>query len=64
MELLELKSVWNAVIDESNPKDNIDRFVVEKSIKKDSKSVLGKIKRVMYFKFSFSRPIHFFRNDI
>ncbi|WP_432410849.1 hypothetical protein [Rasiella sp. SM2506] len=52
MELLELKSVWNAVVDETISKDNVDEFVVEKSIKKDSKSVLAKIRRVMYFKFS------------
>ena len=53
MELLELKSVWNTVVDEIIPKDTIDTFVLEKSIKKDSKAVLGKIKRVMYFKFIF-----------
>lgn len=53
MELLELKSVWNAVVDETISNDTIDTFVVEKSIKKDSKSVLGKIRRVMYFKFIF-----------
>lgn len=53
MELLELKSVWKAVIDESILKDTIDTLVVENSIKKDSKSVLGKIKSVMYFKFIF-----------
>jgi hypothetical protein len=52
MELLELKSVWNAVVDETILNDNVDEFVVEKSIKKDSKSVLAKIKRVMYLKFS------------
>lgn len=52
MELLELKSVWNAVVDDAIAKDNVDAFVVEKSIKKDSKSVLAKIKRVMYFKFA------------
>lgn len=52
MELLELKSVWNAVVDETISKDTVDEFVVEKTIKKDSKSVLGKIKRVMYFKFA------------
>lgn len=53
MELLELKSVWNAVVDETISKDKVDEFVVEKSIKKDSKSVLAKIKRVMHFKFIF-----------
>lgn len=52
MELLELKSVWDAVVDDTIAKDNVDEFVVEKSIKKDSKSVLAKIKRVMYFKFA------------
>ena len=52
MELLELKSVWEAVVDDTIAKDKVDGFVVEKSIKKDSKSVLAKIKRVMYFKFS------------
>lgn len=52
MELLELKSVWNSVVDETISKGKVDEFVVEKSIKKDSKSVLAKIKRVMYFKFS------------
>ena len=51
MELLELKSVWGAVVDETISKEKVDEFVVEKSIKKDSKSVLTKIKRVMYFKF-------------
>lgn len=51
MELLELKSVWNAVLDETISKEKVDEFVVEKSIKKDSKSVFAKIKRVMYFKF-------------
>lgn len=53
MELLELKSVWNAVVDETISKEKVDEFVVEKSLKKDSKSVLAKIKRVMYFKFIF-----------
>jgi hypothetical protein len=52
MELLELKSVWQAVVEDTIAKDKVDGFVVEKSIKKDSKSVLAKIKRVMYFKFS------------
>jgi len=52
MELLELKSVWKGVVDETISKDNVDEFVVEKSIKKDSSSVLAKIKRVMYLKFS------------
>tara|TARA_R110002072_G_scaffold106447_2_gene232484 strand:+ start:27777 stop:28448 length:672 start_codon:yes stop_codon:yes gene_type:complete len=52
MELLELKSVWNAVVDETISTNNVDKFVVEKSIKSDSKSVLAKIKRVMYLKFS------------
>lgn len=41
-----------AVVDETILKDNVDEFLVEKSLKKDSKSVLAKIKRVMYFKFS------------
>ncbi|WP_411767290.1 hypothetical protein [Winogradskyella sp. A3E31] len=53
MELLELKSVWKAVVDETISKNNVDELVVEKFIKKDSKSVLVKIKRVMYFKFIF-----------
>ncbi len=52
MELLELKSVWDVVVDDTISKERMDGFVVEKSIKKDSKSVLAKIKRVMYFKFS------------
>lgn len=52
MELLELKSVWNVVVDDTIARDKVDEFVVEKSIKKDSKSVLAKIKRVMYFKFT------------
>ncbi|MHA7059624.1 hypothetical protein ACWGOQ_0020525 [Aquimarina sp. M1] len=52
MDLLELKSVWSTVIDETILKDNVDEFILEKSIKKDSKSVLGKIARVMYLKFS------------
>ena len=52
MELLELKSIWNVVVEETISTDNVDDFVVEKSLKKDSKSVLTKIKRVMYFKFS------------
>ncbi|HKL90156.1 MAG TPA: hypothetical protein VJ880_03130 [Allomuricauda sp.] len=51
MELLELKSVWSAVVDETISREKIDEDVVEKSIKKDSKSVLAKIKRVMYLKF-------------
>lgn len=53
MELLELKSVWNAVVDQTISTEKVDEFVVEKSIKKDSKSVLGKIKKVMHFKFLF-----------
>ena len=53
MDLLELKSVWNMVVDETISKDNVDEFAVERSIKKDSKSVLAKIKSVMYFKFIF-----------
>lgn len=52
MELLELKSVWDTVLEETISKERVDEFVVEKSIKKDSKSVLAKIRRVMYFKFS------------
>ncbi|MGB5820973.1 MAG: hypothetical protein WBG90_15915 [Saonia sp.] len=52
MELLELKSVWEAVVDDTIATDRVDEYVVEKSIKKDSKSVLAKIKRVMYLKFS------------
>ena len=51
MELLELKSVWNLVIDETMTQDNVDGFVIEKSVKKDSNSISSKIKRVMYFKF-------------
>lgn len=53
MELLELKLVWNAVVDQTTSKDNFDELVLEKSIQRDSKSVLAKIKRVMYFKFIF-----------
>ncbi|QCW99062.1 hypothetical protein FGM00_02620 [Aggregatimonas sangjinii] len=53
MELLELKSVWDVVVDETISQDKVDEFVVGKYIKNDSKSVLGKIKRVMYFKFTF-----------
>ncbi|MEO2052550.1 MAG: hypothetical protein ABGX00_12370 [Allomuricauda sp.] len=52
MELLELKSVWNAVVEDTITRETVDEFVVAKSIKKDSKTVLGKIKRVMYLKFS------------
>ena len=51
MELLELKSVWNAVVHETISKDKMDEFVVETSIKKESKTVLAKIKKVMYLKF-------------
>jgi len=51
MELLELKSVWSVVVDETILNEKVDSFVVEKSIKKDSKSVLAKIKKVLYFKF-------------
>ena len=53
MELLELKSVWDVVVEDTISKERMDEFVVEKSIKKDSKSVLAKIKRVMFFKFAF-----------
>ncbi len=52
MELLELKSIWNVVIEETISKDKMDEFVVEKSIKKESKTVLAKIKKVMYLKFA------------
>lgn len=52
MELLELKSVWDVVVSEAISKENVDEFVVEKSIKKNSRSVFAKIMRVMYFKFS------------
>ncbi|MGB5820939.1 MAG: hypothetical protein WBG90_15745, partial [Saonia sp.] len=52
MELLELKSVWDVVVAETISKEHVDEFVVAKSIKKDSKTVLAKIKRVMYLKFS------------
>lgn len=51
MEFVELKSVWEAVVEESISKDTIDVYGVEQSISKDSNSVLAKIKRVMYFKF-------------
>jgi hypothetical protein len=51
MELLELKSVWDVVVEDTISKERVDELVVEKSIKNDSKSVLAKIKRVMYFKF-------------
>ncbi|NCP60010.1 MAG: hypothetical protein GW839_06880 [Flavobacteriales bacterium] len=51
MELLELKSVWNVVIENTISEEHVDEFVVAKSIKKDSKSLLNKIKRVMYLKF-------------
>lgn len=51
MELIELKSVWDVVVKDTISKERVDDFVVTKSIKKDSKSVLNKIKRVMYFKF-------------
>ncbi|HCY83009.1 MAG TPA: hypothetical protein DHV22_16130, partial [Xanthomarina gelatinilytica] len=53
MEFLELKSVWDVVVEDTISKERMDEFVVEKSIKKDSKSVLTKIKRVMLFKFAF-----------
>ena len=52
MEILELKSVWNAVVEDTISKDSVDEFMVENSIKEDSKSVLTKIKKVMYIKFS------------
>ena len=51
MELVELKSIWDVVIEDTISKESIDEFVVAKSIKKDSKTVLAKIKRVMYLKF-------------
>ncbi len=51
MELLELKSVWDVVIEKTISKEHVDEFVVAKSIKKDSKTVLTKIKRVMFLKF-------------
>lgn len=53
MELLELKSVWNAVVEVTLSDERVDGSAVERSIKKDSRSVLAKIKRVMYFKFFF-----------
>lgn len=53
MELLELKSVWNSVIEEASSHEYIDENKVANTIKKDSKNILSKIKRVMYFKFVF-----------
>lgn len=52
MELLELKSVWDVVVEETISKERVDEIAVEKSIKRDSKSVLAKIKKVMLFKFA------------
>ncbi|MHA7056479.1 hypothetical protein ACWGOQ_0004625 [Aquimarina sp. M1] len=52
MELLELKSVWDVIVEDTITKNNVDESMVEESIKKDSKSVLAKIRRVMYVKFS------------
>jgi NADH:ubiquinone oxidoreductase subunit 6 (subunit J) len=51
MELLELKSVWDTVINETTKKEQLTEFEVANTIKKDSKNALSKIKRVMYFKF-------------
>lgn len=51
MELLELKSVWKTVIDETTKKEQLTEFEMANRIKKDSKNALSKIKRVMYFKF-------------
>ncbi|MGB3468232.1 MAG: hypothetical protein WBA74_23300 [Cyclobacteriaceae bacterium] len=51
MELLELKSVWDVVVKDTIARDHVDDFVVAKVIKKDSKALLSKIKRVMYAKF-------------
>ena len=51
MELLELKSIWDIVVEDTISKERVDEFLVEKSIKKDSKSVLAKIRGVMYVKF-------------
>lgn len=51
MELLELKSIWKAVIEEAISKNKMDELIVEKSIRKNSKTVVAKIKRVMYVKF-------------
>ncbi|GAB4242690.1 MAG: hypothetical protein Tsb0034_20210 [Ekhidna sp.] len=53
MELLELKSVWDVVVKDTINRDYADEYVVTKVIKKDSKAVLSKIKRVMYAKFVF-----------
>ncbi|MEM7086674.1 MAG: hypothetical protein AAF489_10860 [Bacteroidota bacterium] len=52
MELLELKSIWDGVVDETISNNSVDEFVVGKSIKKESKTVLTKIKKVMYLKFA------------
>lgn len=53
MELLELKSAWDIIIQETISKNSIDEFVITKSANSRSKTVLSKIKRVMYFKFIF-----------
>ena len=51
MELLELKSLWDIAVEDTISKNSIDEFAVTKTIKKDSRTVLSKIKRVMYWKF-------------
>lgn len=51
MELLELKSIWDVVIQDTITRNSIDEFVVSQSTKKGSGAILGKIKRVMYLKF-------------
>ena len=52
MELLELKSVWDAVVDDTLSKDTMDASGVAECIRKDSKSVLAQLKKAMYVKFS------------
>jgi hypothetical protein len=49
---MELKSVWSSVINEKISRDTVGEDVVEKSIRKDSKAVLARLKKVMYLKFS------------
>ncbi len=51
MELLELKSTWDVIVEDTAAKNFVDDFLVSKSIRKGSKMALAKIKRVMYMKF-------------
>ena len=53
MELVELQSIWEGVVEDTTSMPGIDEYVTEKTIHNNSESVLGKIKRIMKIKFVF-----------